>query len=61
MIPLSLLYKIDYWLRCHMLVWCIRCNRLMFAKNACEEITTTGLVATFCHDCRNKVYTPWGK
>lgn len=61
MIPRSLLRKIDRWLKAHAPVWCIRCKRMMFAKNACAEMTTNGLAATLCRDCHNEVYTPWGK
>jgi hypothetical protein len=61
MIPLSLLRKIDKWLRQHSPVWCVRCHKMVQQKNTHAEFTTSGVVATLCHKCHRELYTPWGK
>jgi hypothetical protein len=59
MIPISLLRKIDRWLRDHSPVWCVRCRRVMTAKNARYHLTTIGAVATLCPNCERELYHPW--
>jgi RNase P subunit RPR2 len=61
MIPLSLLRRIDRWLRDHRLVWCVRCQYLMFSKDARYRMSNTGIVAALCPECEKQLYHPFSK
>lgn len=59
MIPLSLLRRIDRWVREHMPVICAHCQRWKMAKSTRRKITTSGLIVSLCNDCEKELYHPW--
>lgn len=56
-----MIHKFIQWLRDHSLVWCVRCQRLMFSKDARFRMTTTGFFAALCADCEREIFHPWDR
>lgn len=49
------------WVRNHQIVFCVRCKKNLFAKDAQFENMTTGGSAPLCKACREELYTPFGE
>jgi hypothetical protein len=55
-----LLYRLSLWFTAHQLVFCVRCRRLLWERDAEHEYTTTGILAALCHECHVELFEPFG-
>jgi hypothetical protein len=46
------------WLSDYALVWCVRCQYLMFRKDAQYVRHVSGVIVPLCADCEHELYHP---